>query len=138
MNIALDNGAFKPRRAHPTDAGYDLYSPIDIVVPPVIGEAFIDTGVHVQPPHGFYLAVKGRSGMAINHGLLVFEGTIDEGYRGSIGVLIYNLSAVPYTIKRGDKIAQFVIQSCEYLDLNVVDALEESDRGSDGFGSTGK
>lgn len=146
MKIMLENGAFMPERAHQTDAGYDLRSPVDIEIPPaerhgteiLIGGAFINTGVHIQLPHGYFGAVKGRSGMSVKHDISVFEGTIDEGYRGSIGIKMYNLSPVPYQIHKGDKIAQLVIQNYNVFELNQVDELDESDRNEAGFGSTGR
>ncbi len=155
MNVKLDEGAFLPKKAHPTDAGYDLRSPVDITVPPTdvfwktmedgrkaigveIGKAFIDTGVHIQLPQGFHADVRGRSGLAVRDDISVFVGLIDGGYRGGIGIKLYNLSAEPYKIHRGDRIAQLVFVGSETFDLIQVEELDDSDRGSAGFGSTGK
>ena len=136
MKIKLDRGAFIPVRAHGTDAGADLRSPIDTVVP-AMGSRVIDTGVHIQLPHGYVGMLKSKSGLNVKYGI-TSEGVIDEGYTGQIMVKLYNHSNYPYTVMRGDKITQLVIVPCEYVDFDLVDDLEDSERGDDGFGSTGK
>lgn len=136
MKIKLDKGAFIPVRAHGTDAGADLRSPIDTVVP-AMGSRVIDTGVHIQLPHGYVGMLKSKSGLNVKYGI-TSEGVIDEGYTGQIMVKLYNHSNYPYTVMRGDKITQLVIVPCEYLQFDLVDDLEDSERGDDGFGSTGK
>ena len=136
MKIKLDKGAFVPTRAHDTDAGADLRSPIDAVVP-ARDSRVIDTGVHIQLPHGYVGMLKSKSGLNTKHGI-TSEGVIDEGYTGSIKAKLYNHSDKPYVIVRRDKITQLVIVPCEYVQFDLVDYLEDSERGSDGFGSTGK
>ena len=136
MKIKLDKGAFIPVRAHGTDAGADLRSPVDTVVP-AIGSRVIDTGVHIQLPHGYVGMLKSKSGMNVKHDI-TSEGVIDEGYTGSIKVKLYNHSHEPYIIERGDKITQLVILPCDYVKFDLVDYLEDSERGGYGFGSTGK
>ena len=136
MKIKLDEGAFMPVRAHDTDAGADLRSPIDTVVP-ARGSRVIDTGVHIQLPHGYVGMLKSKSGLNVKHGI-TSEGVIDEGYTGPIKVKLYNHSDMYHVIERGDKITQLVILPCEYVKFNLVDYLEDSERGGDGFGSTGK
>jgi dUTP pyrophosphatase len=136
MKIKLDKGALIPTRAHGTDAGADLRSPIETVVP-ARGSCIIDTGVHIQLPHGFVGMLKSKSGLNVEHGI-TSEGVIDEGYTGSIKVKLYNHSYSPYKIERYDKITQLVIVPCEYVQFDLVDDLEDSERGGDGFGSTGK
>lgn len=136
MKIKLDRGAFMPVREHTTDAGADLRSPIDTVVP-ARGSRVIDTGVHIQLPHGYVGMLKSKSGLNVRHGI-TSEGVIDEGYTGSIKAKLYNHSDEPYSIERYDKITQLVIMPCEYVDFDLVDDLKDSERGSDGFGSTGK
>lgn len=136
MKIKLDKGALIPTRAHGTDAGADLRSPIDTVVP-ARGSRVIDTGVHIQLPHGYVGMLKSKSGLNIKHGI-TSEGVIDEGYTGPIKVKIYNHSDYPCAFMRGDKITQLVIVPCEYAKFDLVDYLEDSERGSEGFGSTGK
>ena len=136
MRIKLDEGAFMPLRGHPDDAGLDLRSPID-------GEirkgksVLIDTGVHVEIPEGYVGFIKSKSGLMVNYGLLA-DGTIDCGYTGSIRVTLFNTTHKDFLIKEGDKIAQLVIQPCSLPRLEVVDELEETERGSNGFGSTGR
>lgn len=136
MKIKLDRGAFVPVRAHATDAGADLLSPIDTTVP-ARGSRVIDTGVHIQLPHGYVGMLKSKSGLNVKHGI-TSECVIDEGYTGAIKVKLYNHSYVNYSIERGDKITQLVILPCEYVDFDIVNDLEDSERGGDGFGSTGK
>ena len=136
MKIKLDKGAFIPVRAHGTDAGADLRSPIETVVP-AMGSRVIDTGVHIQLPHGYVGMLKSKSGLNVKYGI-TSEGVIDEGYTGQIMVKLYNHSNYPYTVMRGDKITQLVIVPCEYVDFDVVDKLDDSERGGNGFGSTGK
>nr|DAQ81382.1 MAG TPA: dUTPase [Caudoviricetes sp.] len=136
MKIKLDRGAFVPERAHGTDAGADLRSPIDTGVS-ARGSCVIDTGVHIQLPHGYVGMLKSKSGLNIKNGI-TSEGVIDEGYTGSIKVKLYNHSDVYRVIERGDKITQLVIVPCEYVKFDLVDYLDDSERGGDGFGSTGK
>lgn len=136
MKIKLDAGAFMPVRAHATDAGADLRSPIDAVVP-AMGSRVIDTGVHIQLPHGYVGMLKSKSGLNVKYGI-TSEGVIDEGYTGSIVVKLRNHSDYPFAFMRGDKITQLVVIPVAYEPLEVVDSLDDSERGSDGFGSTGK
>lgn len=136
MKIKLDKGAFIPLRAHETDAGADLRSPIDTVVP-ARGSRVIDTGVHIQLPHGYVGMLKSKSGLNVKNSI-TSEGVIDEGYTGPIKVKLYNHSDEHYNIAHGDKITQLVIIPCEYVQFDFVDSLEDSERGDGGFGSTGK
>ena len=153
MKIKLDKGAIAPTRAHRWDAGLDLYTPVDVVVPGCtisgwvkafvlgggadIGCATIDTGVHVEIPEGCVGLIKSKSGLNVKHGLTA-EGVIDAHYTGSIHVKLYNHTQHPYCFKAGDKIAQLVIVPCVLPKLELVDILEETDRGDNGFGSTGR
>lgn len=136
MNIKLDNGAYMPTRAHDTDAGLDLYSRYELTVSAGGSEIF-DTGVHIELPPGTVGFVKSKSGLNIKHGI-TSEGVIDEGYTGSIVVKLYNHSDEDYTVKKGDKISQLVILPILKPDIEVVDELEDTDRGSNGFGSSGR
>ena len=148
MKIMLDEGAVMPTRAHPWDAGLDLYTPDDVIVPRSeigniglfdvdIGSVTIDTGVHIEIPEGYVGFIKSKSGLNVKHGLTA-EGVIDSHYTGSIAVKLYNHNYKAYRFKAGDKIAQLVILKCELPELEVVDHLEETDRGDGGFGSTGR
>lgn len=136
MKIKLDSWAFMPVRAHETDAGADLRSPVDAMVP-ARGSRVIDTGVHIQLPHGYVGMLKSKSGLNMRYGI-TSEGVIDEGYTGAIRVKLYNHSAAPYRVLRGDKVTQLVIMPCAYVGFERVEELEDSERGGDGFGSTGK
>lgn len=136
MKVKLDEGAIMPRREHDTDAGYDLFTPRAFVLPRN-GIEHIDTGVHIQLSKGVCALVFSKSGLLKNHGVLSM-GLVDEGYRGSIGVTLVNLSGNPLCFRRGEKISQFFITNYYGFDLEVVEELEATDRGEAGFGSTGR
>ena len=139
--VSLDEGAFLPERAHPTDAGADLRSPVETVVP-AKGSVIIDTGVHIQIPkgdgifNGFYGALASKSGL--NARGITTRGTIDQGYTGSIRVVMQNSGDDDFIIHRGDKITQIIIVPCFYADIIQTEAIEGGERGSNGFGSTGR
>lgn len=136
MKIVLDDGAYLPTRAHEADAGYDLYAMEAWTICPGKSKVF-DTGVHVQLPSGTCGLLVSKSGLNTKHGL-VSTGLIDSGYTGSIRVKLYNHGGNPVTIDVGQKISQLVILPIITPDLEVVDALEDTDRGDGGFGSSGK
>lgn len=136
MKIMLSEGAKMPTRAHPYDAGLDLYAKEDAYIRANNGFVF-DTGVHVQIPEGCVGFIKSKSGLMVNHGILT-DGTIDCGYTGPIKVKLFNHGGSKYEVKAGDKIAQLVIVPCMLPKLELVDSLEETDRGDNGFGSTGR
>ena len=136
MKVKLDPGAYMPERAHPADAGLDLRSPINELVPG-FGSAVIDTGVHVEIPEGYVGMLKSKSGLNVKHGI-TSEGVIDSGYTGSIVVKLYNHSSKKYLVQKGDKISQLVIMPIFTPQLEIVSRLVETDRGDNGFGSTGK
>lgn len=125
-----------PTRAHEFDAGLDLYSPYPMYVHPGESELF-DTGVHIQLPQNTVGFIKSKSGLNVKHGI-TSEGVIDVGYTGSIMVKLYNHGEKPYLVRKGDKISQLVILPCLLPELEVVDALENTERGTGGFGSTGR
>lgn len=135
MKVVLDKGA-KLTRAHPWDAGLDLYSRDYCTLWPNDSAVF-DTGVHVEIPEGYYGEIRSRSGLMCNHDI-VTDGTIDAHYSGSLRVKLFNLGLRPYRVHAGDRIAQLVICKCELPELEIVDRLEETDRGDKGFGSTGR
>lgn len=136
MKIMLDEGAILPTRAHDQDAGLDLYSREEQIILP--GEsAVFDTGVHIAFPVGTFGQLFSKSGLNVNYNIVSCGGTIDEGYTGSIRVKLYNLGDKPYMIRKGQKICQLVIMPCLKPELEVVDSLEETERGENGFGSTG-
>lgn len=142
LKIKLAKNATMPTRAHEYDAGLDLYSPVDIdIIPRWSGSwensVTIHTGVHVQIPEGYCGLIKAKSGLNVKHGLTT-TGVIDSHYTGSIAVKLYNNSNTRYKVRKGDKIAQLIIVKCELPELELVDELEDTDRGDAGFGSTGR
>ena len=136
MKIMLDEGAKMPTRAHPWDAGLDLYAMEDGYIRCNQSRTF-DTGTHIAIPEGFVGFVKSKSGLMVNHGITT-DGTIDAHYTGSIKVCLFNNGGSKYEVKAGDKIAQLVIVPCVMPHLELSDSLEETDRGDNGFGSTGR
>lgn len=132
--VQLDDGAFMPRRAHDIDAGFDLYAPESARV---YTHYTFDTGVHIQIPEGYVGLIKSRSGLNIDHGIQC-EGVIDAGYTGSIRVRVDNHNSSPYTVHKSDRIAQLLILPIATPELVRVDKIEGGDRGSRGFGSSGK
>lgn len=151
MKISLDPGAIMPTRAHEHDAGLDLYSPVDATLYPpealaalggfgfggtIDSSVCIDTGVHAAIPPGFVGDIKSKSGLMVNNDITT-DGTIDSGYTGSICVKLFYHGHSVYRIKAGQKIAQLVIKKIITPELELVDTLEETERGDGGFGSTG-
>lgn len=136
MKVKLDDFAFIPERAHNTDAGLDLKSPICIEIPSR-SSAVIDTGVHVDLPIGTVGFLKSKSGLNVNHDI-TSDGVIDVGYTGSIKVKLYNHGIIPYQVLRGDKITQLVVVECHFPDVEIVEELDVTERGNKGFGSTGR
>lgn len=139
IKIALDPGAFMPTRAHDFDGGLDFYAMNDVWLRPQ-GSEFFDTGVHIAVPRGYVGLVKSRSGLMRKNSIDT-DGTIDADYTGSIGITLINHSGADVYIKRGDRIAQLVIVPCllpRTEDFELVDELEETERGNGGFGSTGR
>ncbi|WP_420114516.1 dUTP diphosphatase [Pseudactinotalea sp.] len=128
-----------PGYAHPGDAGLDLVSREDVTLPPA-GRAAVATGVAIALPAGYVGLVHPRSGLARKHGVTVLNapGTVDAGYRGEIQVILANTDPQEaFTVRRGDRVAQLVVQQVAQADLVEVDTLPGSDRGEGGFGSTG-
>lgn len=136
IKVQFDDGAFPMERAHALDAGYDLRTPKDFVVR-AKSSATIDTGVHVQIPNGFVGFLKSKSGLNVRCDL-TGTGVIDAGYTGSIKVKLYNHGDKDRFFNRGDKIIQLVILPIITPDLKQVEKLDETERGNNGFGSTGR
>ncbi|HEV8648733.1 MAG TPA: dUTP diphosphatase [Actinomycetes bacterium] len=135
----LDPELPMPGYAHPGDAGADLFAAEDVKLPPG-GRAVVGTGVAVAVPEGFAAFVHPRSGLAARHGLTVVNapGTIDAGYRGEVKVVLLNTDPTePYVVRRGDRIAQLVVQPVLRARLVAVAELPPAARGPGGFGSTG-
>jgi dUTP pyrophosphatase len=135
----LDPGLPLPRRSHPGDAGADLLAAVDVELAP--GQrAVVPTGVAIALPDGYAAFVHPRSGLAARHGVTIVNapGTVDAGYRGEIRVTLLNTDADhPVAFRRGDRIAQLVVQRVELPVFHEVERLPGSARGVDGFGSTG-
>lgn len=137
IRAVLDPGAKIPERAHPDDAGLDLFSRDDVIIPKG-GSFTFDTGVHLEIPKGYFGKVESKSGLNVKYGIVSLGGVIDSGYTGSICVKLYNFGIGDYYFVRGEKIAQLIIQS--YADFGIMEAeeLEKTERGDNGFGSTGR
>ena len=135
----LDPGLPLPQRSHPGDAGADLFAAVDVELAP--GQrAVVPTGVAIALPDGYAAFVHPRSGLAARHGVTIVNapGTVDAGYRGEIRVTLLNTDADHrVTFRRGDRIAQLVVQRVEFPVFHEVERLPGSARGVDGFGSTG-
>jgi dUTP pyrophosphatase len=135
MRIKLDNCAKMPTRAHETDAGLDIYARETKVIP-AKGSAVFDTGVHIELPKGTVGMLKSKSGLYVKHGI-TSEGVIDVGFTGSIVAKLSNNSSEDYTVNAGDKITQLVILPILTPELELADSLDDTERGDNGFGSTG-
>lgn len=137
--VRLDPELPLPSYAHPGDAGADLHTTVDVVLAP--GErALVPTGIALALPEGYVGLVHPRSGLAARHGVSIVNtpGTVDAGYRGEVKVLLVNLDPTePVELRRGERVAQLVVQRVERAAFVEVDALPDSARGSGGYGSTG-
>lgn len=137
VNVMLDSGAYMPEYAHfGADAGADIRTPTAFSVMPH-SAVTIDTGVHVEIPAGYVGLIKSKSGLNVNKSILT-EGVIDHGYTGTIRVKLYNHGEQTVTFERGDKITQLVIVPFVAAEFTQVDEITGGERGSGGFGSTGK
>ena len=130
--------AVLPSYAHPSDAGMDVRSVEDLVIAPG-RRALVRTGLVMLLPPLYEAQVRPRSGLALKSGVTVLNtpGTIDSGYRGEVGVILVNFGEVDFQVKKGDKIAQIVIAPVTQPTIVETDEVDETDRGSGGFGSTG-
>ena len=136
IKVQLDEGAYRPERAHEDDAGLDILSPVYVVLRPNHRRS-IDSGVHVEIPRGYVGMLKSKSGLMAWNGV-TSEGTIDAGYSGSIKVILFNHSDETVTIDKGQKISQLVILPITTPKVEVVNEVKGGERGSEGLGSTGK
>ena len=132
----LDESAIIPTRATDSDAGYDLYSTNDGVVP-ARGRKVVGSGIAIAIPPGHYGRVAPRSGLAVKRGIDVLAGVVDSGYRGEVGVVLQNLSDEDFPFKKGDRVAQLILEQCNTIGWVELDELEDSVRSDGGFGSTG-
>lgn len=136
LKVKIEPGCFAPTRAHDTDAGYDLKTPICVKVEPH-SSAIIDTGVHVMLPPGKCAVVISKSGLCMSFDL-TSTGLVDEGFTGTIRIKVFNHGDRPYTFSRGEKISQFYITNYYAEEIVLVDEFPDTERGESGFGSTGK
>lgn len=140
VKISVDDEALLPVYASEGDAGCDLRAANDHIIP--AGQrVLVGTGVRLALPAGIVALVHPRSGLALKHGITVLNtpGTIDSGYRGEVGVILYNSSKIDFAVVRGDRIAQLVFQHhlTASFDVTNVEDLDVTERGAGGFGSTG-
>ena len=136
----LDPEAVLPAFAHPGDAGADLVAREEVTIAPRGGRAVVGTGIAVAIPDGYAGFVLPRSGLALRHGITCLNtpGLIDSGYRDEVRIILVNTDPIePYTVQRGDRVAQLVIQPVERTVFTAAEDLSESVRGLGGFGSTG-
>ena len=130
--------AVLPAYAHPSDAGMDVRSVADLVIP-AGGRALVPTGLVAIIPPMYEIQVRPRSGLALKHGVTVLNtpGTIDSGYRGEIGVILANFGDKEFSVSKGDKVAQLVFAPVVQPEIEETDTIDDTDRGAGGFGSTG-
>lgn len=130
--------AVLPAYAHPSDAGMDVRSVADMTVP-AHGRALVPTGLVMLLPPMYEAQVRPRSGLALKYGVTVLNtpGTIDSGYRGEVGVILFNSGDEDFQVRKGDKVAQIVIAPVTRPEIAETDVVDETDRGAGGFGSTG-
>ena len=139
IQMSENCGDLFPAKAHADDAAFDLRSRENMVLP--VGKStLVPTGVFMELPVGYEAQVRPRSGLALKHNLTLTNspGTIDAGYRGEVGVIMFNHGPEEFSISRGDRIAQMVICKLPDVELCPAEELSASDRGEGGFGSTGK
>ena len=137
----LHSDSVYPKYNYPTDSGFDLHSVEEVIIPP-FGRALVPTGLSFQFEEGLEIQVRPKSGLAINQGLTVLNtpGTVDQGYSGEIKVIIFNTNNSTVTIPKGMKIGQAVlcpVLNGKFVEFEDVDELNDTDRGNNGFGSTG-
>jgi dUTP pyrophosphatase len=138
----LTDNAIIPTYGSEGAAGFDLYADLSkgmkgyFVLAPQEQIVF-HTGVAMAIPEGYYVQIKSRSGLASKYGVHAIGGVVDHDYRGEIGVILINGGTMPFVVKDGERIAQAVLQKYEKAEFEIVDALDETDRGEGGFGSTG-
>jgi len=133
----LSFDAIIPTRGSDRSVGYDLYSVVDTIVPCQAGNALVATGLAITIPPGCYGRVAPRSGLAVKHCINVGAGVIDPDYTGEVKVVLFNHGDKDFEVKKGDRIAQLVLERCETPSIEEINIVEDTERGSGGFGSTG-
>lgn len=132
----LSENAYVPTKGSEFSAGYDLYASESSIIPS-FNRATIKTDISVMFPPNYYLRIAPRSGLASKHGISVGAGVVDQDYAGELKVVLFNHSSTTFTLKKGDRIAQAILEHIITPNVTVVDDISETARGSDGFGSTG-
>ena len=136
----INANAIIPQFMTEHSAGMDIYACLKgtVIIKPM-ERILISTGIAVSIPKGYELQIRPRSGLAIKHGITLLNtpGTIDADYRGEIKIILINLSNKDFRINHGDRIAQMILNKVERINFEIVESLDETDRGSGGFGSTG-
>ncbi|XP_055291450.1 deoxyuridine 5'-triphosphate nucleotidohydrolase, mitochondrial isoform X2 [Moschus berezovskii] len=132
----LSEHATAPTKGSARAAGYDLYSAYDYTLPPM-EKVLVKTDIQIALPSGCYGRVAPRSGLAAKHFIDVGAGVIDEDYRGNVGVVLFNFGKEKFEVKKGDRIAQLICERIFYPEIEEVQVLDDTERGSGGFGSTG-
>ena len=133
----LSSDAIIPTQSNSSDAGWDLYA-LEHRYVPSNRRALIKTGISLEIPDGFVGLIWPRSGLAVKKGIDVFAGVVDAGYRGDVGVCLYNSSQTEFQVQAGDRIAQIIFQPVSQFRLSESNNLQDSSRGGEGFGSTGR
>ena len=142
LKVKINNRGRQPLPTYATalSAGMDLRANIEEVITLLpLQRQLVPTGLHIALPEGYEAQIRPRSGLALKHGITVLNtpGTVDADYRGEIMVLLVNFSNEPFTVKDGERIAQMVIAKHEKVDFELVDTLDETERGAGGYGHTG-
>src|SRR5210317_1339907 len=132
----LNEHATLPARGSPLAAGYDLSSSEDVSIPKGT-RGLVGTGIAFTVPHETYGRIAPRSGLAVKKGIQVGAGVIDRDYTGEVKVVLFNHGDEDFEVKKGDRIAQLILERCETPEVEEIETLEQTDRGSGGFGSTG-
>lgn len=134
----VNEDALIPNYAHIEDAGMDIYSNEEKVIPARSWD-LVKTGFSMELPSGYEAQVRSKSGLSLKSGLIVLNspGTIDENYRGEVGIILMNVSNTDYKVEKHQKVAQMVINKVEHFKIEIVDEISSSSRGDGAFGSTG-
>ena len=133
----LSDNAYTPIKGTPRSAGYDLRSAYDCVIPPR-GVGTVKTDLQIWLPQGTYGRIAPRSGLICNHNIDVRAGVVDEDYTGNVCIVLFNYADEPYSVSRGDRVAQLICEKIEQPKIWELKTIPRTGRGADGFGSTGK
>lgn len=125
-----------PTKGSPLSAGYDIYCAHATVVA-AMDFGLVKTDISIRPPKGTYARIAPRSSLALKSGINIGAGVIDEDYTGPVGAIVFNNSRVDFKVERGDRVAQIILEKIAHAEVREVQCLQETERGSGGFGSTG-